>query len=273
MNDSKEDWSLTRFTHDILTSRPDGQVVDAIEWLRKQGIQNVGHLWNVSQSFIEEAVGRSDLQLGIKSAMLEIAKKARDEQNRVERRGRHHSRRSRSRSGRRSGGKGKGRGRRQRGRSAGAGGRAESTNTHNNDKSKSPEKKPALWEAVETNDLSRVDMLIEQNVNIEETYKTWTPLMKAAESDSGDIIRSLIAARADLEAKNRKKRTALSFAACPSKDGGEERPVATVAMELLLQYGADINAKDATGRTIRQRAADEHRDEAVARLDEQDTRN
>jgi len=127
-----------------------------------------------------------------------------------------------------------------------------------------PQEKPALWAAVESNDQEAVRRLLLEGTSPEETYCGWTPLMKAAEENSVEIIKLLIEANADLEAKNRKQRTALSFAAAPSM----KRPTAVQAMRVLLISGASTASKDSEGLTAKERAAKEKRTEAVELIEE-----
>ena len=53
----------------------------------------------------------------------------------------------------------------------------------------------------------------------EERYSGWTPLMKASEEGLVEIMRLLLKKSVDVEAKNKKGRSALSFAAAPSING------------------------------------------------------
>ena len=77
--------------------------------------------------------------------------------------------------------------------------------------------KPDLWDAVERGDYVIVDQLLTKGCDIEEKYKGWTSLMKAAEEGHVEIMKSLLERDADIAATNNKGRTALSFAACPSQ--------------------------------------------------------
>ena len=67
----------------------------------------------------------------------------------------------------------------------------------------------------------------------------------------------------DVEAKNKKGRSALSFAAAPSMNGSTARPTRPQAIWLLLEHGADPTSKDERGKTAEERAAAEKRAEAV----------
>ena len=124
--------------------------------------------------------------------------------------------------------------------------------------------KPPLWEAVENNQVDQVIKLIDEGCNIEEKWKGWTPLMKAAEEGYLEILDNLLGSRADLTATNRKGRDALSFAAAPS--GTRSPPLA--ALRLLLERGADPNHIDGAGMTAKMRATKEGYKDAVACFEE-----
>ena len=63
---------------------------------------------------------------------------------------------------------------------------------------------------------STVDSCLRQGSHIEQTFRAWSPLMKAAESGFVEIIDRLLEERANLEVRNKTGRTALSFAVDPS---------------------------------------------------------
>ena len=84
-------------------------------------------------------------------------------------------------------------------------------------------KKPALWAAVEANDFNLVRDLLEEGHDVEEKHLGWTPLMKAAEDNHVEIMIELIWKGADIDETNPKGRTALSFAACPSRGAHQQR--------------------------------------------------
>ena len=67
--------------------------------------------------------------------------------------------------------------------------------------------------------------------------------MKAAEEDHTNVAMLLPNANADITTENKKGRTALSFAAAPSKDGTKRREAACATLCLLLERGVDINHK------------------------------
>ena len=83
--------------------------------------------------------------------------------------------------------------------------------------------------------------------------------MKAAEENYTDITKLLLGMRADVDAKNSRGRTPLSFAVSTSMG----REVATETLLLLLQAGADPSQEDKLGMTAKQRATHEKRTEAL----------
>jgi len=119
--------------------------------------------------------------------------------------------------------------------------------------------KSLLWAAVEKGEEETVKKLIDDNVDIEEKFKGWSPLMKAAEEDRVAILRMLLEAKADVEVANRKGRTALSFAANPSMD----RKTAVGTLRLLLEVDADASRKDERGITPKAQAVREKRKDAL----------
>ena len=92
--------------------------------------------------------------------------------------------------------------------------------------------------------------------------------MKASEEGNLQVMNMLLEQDVDVDAANRKGRTALSFAAAPSYRDGAPRPTAVAAIRLLLQSGADATKTDGKGETARSRAAKEGREDAVAVFEE-----
>ena len=132
----------------------------------------------------------------------------------------------------------------------------------------SPKPKPELWAAVERADTGAVQMLLQQGKDPEERYEGWTPLMKASEENATEALRMLIEKRCDIEAQNRKGRTALSFAAAPSNDGTTRRPTPVGTLRLLLEQRANTKHKDQRGMTAKDCASREQRDDSLAIFEE-----
>ena len=164
--------------------------------------------------------------------------------------------------------------RRRRGNSGGGGGggpyQSRGAGLHRGGRRpKPPPPKPELWAAVERGDEATVRRLLMGGADAEETYQSWSPLMKAAEEGHEKIMCLLLDKAVDMEVVNRKGRTALSFAAAPSaRPSGEPRPTPTGALRLLLERGADTTRKDDEGLTAKSRAWRENRHEAIEIFEE-----
>ena len=128
--------------------------------------------------------------------------------------------------------------------------------------------KPKLWAAVERNDKDAVHVLLEQGEDPQGRFRNWTPSMKAAEENAVDILQMLLDKKANIEACNRKGRTALSFAAAPSMNGKTRRATSVAALQFLLKNGADAKRADNNGLTARDHAIKEVRLEAIVTIDE-----
>ena len=135
---------------------------------------------------------------------------------------------------------------------------------------KKQQAKPELWHACERKDAEAAEQMLIQGKDIEEQFQGWTPLMKAAEADAVDCLRLLIERKANIEATNRKGRTALSFAAAPSANNsdGSVRPTPLEALRILLDNGADVSHTDDMGKTAKERAEAANRDDAISILEE-----
>ena len=137
---------------------------------------------------------------------------------------------------------------------------------------KQQQPKPELWAAVERNDELKVQELLWHGADPEETYAGWTPLMKAAEEGACQVMRMLLEKGVDIEAHNKKGRTALSFAAAPSNlshgADGVRRTTPVDTLRLLLEHGADAKTRDERGTTPKEYAAKEKRDKATAVFEE-----
>jgi len=148
----------------------------------------------------------------------------------------------------------------------GSGARRQRSRSRGDAEQRAKQGKPALWAAVERGDETAVRTLLERGRLPEEEYRGWTPLMKAAEEGHVGIMELLLERSVDLEATNKKGRTALSFAAAPSRG----RSIPAAALRMLLERGADAAHKDDDGLTAKARAKREKREEAVAILEEFD---
>ena len=128
--------------------------------------------------------------------------------------------------------------------------------------------KPELWMAAQENNSGAALELLRDGADIEEKHEGWTPLMKASEENSLEVLRMLIDKKGNLEATNRKGRTPLSFAAAPSDDGSKLRPTALKTLRLLLESGADAKHKDDRGNTAKDYASRHKREDALQVFEE-----
>ncbi|MEX0714509.1 MAG: ankyrin repeat domain-containing protein [Pirellulales bacterium] len=143
----------------------------------------------------------------------------------------------------------------------------------------------ALHAACESGDLAAARYLLAQGANVNATT-IWgqTPLMEAAERGHADLLRLFLAAGADVSAADEEGRTALFYAAAPegftafelaheyspedcpedaelrdaltrqgieipAPDYGYRPSDDTAVLEMLVQAGADLEARDAKGLT------------------------
>ena len=130
---------------------------------------------------------------------------------------------------------------------------------------RAPSFKPELWASVEKGDEVLVRELLDQpNADVEQKFCGWSPLLKAAEEGHEGILMLLLEKQAEIDVQNRKGRTALSFAAASSM----KRPTPLNTLKLLLEHGADMDAKDDNGLTAKAHAQRENRVEALKILNE-----
>ena len=120
-------------------------------------------------------------------------------------------------------------------------------------------KPSALWAAIERWDLKAVSGLLIAQADPEEKHQGWTPLMKASELGSPNIQKLLLDRAADLEAVNKKGRSALSFAVAPSNNIVPCRE----SIRLLLERRADVFRKDHDGLTAKEHAIKQGRVGAI----------
>ena len=130
----------------------------------------------------------------------------------------------------------------------------------------SDDSKTFLWRAVEKQSTDEVRRLLKAGVDPDEPYRGLTPLMKAAEEGYLEIMQLLSDCGCDIDAENKKGRTALSFAAAPSMNRVEQPE----AVNLLLRNAADSSRKDSNRMTAKDWAVREKRRSAIAVFREQD---
>ena len=263
VSDSFMDVSMSSLIETVLPYRSERSISDFLEKMRDEGIEAPKDLLLVSKEALETKLSRHAAFNFIEMADAISLRSAIDrdgKETKPERRQSPQNRRVRSRSPISSKFGGRGRHRHQ---SGGRGGRR--NNNRNNERSEG-KVKPDLWAAVEMNDEAGVQQLLALGKDPEEKFEGWSPLMKSAEEGAVEIMRMLLAN--DLEASNKKRRSALSFAAAPSNNGSEVRPTPVATLRLLLESGAKTQHKDVTGVTAKGRAAREKRDDAVAIFEE-----
>ena len=120
-----------------------------------------------------------------------------------------------------------------------------------------------LRSVLELGDSAGVQECLHADADVEVTYRGWSPLMKAAEEGHIDVMKILVEWRANLEAHNKNRRTALSLAAAPSAG----RATRVEAVRLLLSLGADRESMDNAGYTPKSRTEKEGRAEVAALFD------
>eukprot|EP00930_Biecheleria_cincta_P084484 TRINITY_DN73947_c0_g1_i1.p1 TRINITY_DN73947_c0_g1~~TRINITY_DN73947_c0_g1_i1.p1 ORF type:complete len:301 (+),score=45.41 TRINITY_DN73947_c0_g1_i1:33-935(+) len=126
-----------------------------------------------------------------------------------------------------------------------------------------------LWQAVCDGDEKLCRDILSGRADPDTQHQGWTPLMKAAETGQYIIADLLLDYNASTSAVNAKGRGALSLAAAPpNTSDGQRRPAQLDIINLLLDRGADLNAKDQRGQTAIDRAKKEERTDAVELLAE-----
>lgn len=113
-----------------------------------------------------------------------------------------------------------------------------------------------LIEAAKTGDLHKIRTLIAAGADTKVAVDHWTALIWAIVTRRVEVIPDLIAAEADINARDQDDWTPLMFAAC---DGSLE------IVQTLIAAGADVNAQDKDGLTAFDLAHD-NRHQAVAEL-------
>ena len=255
--------AMNSLVEQVLPFRSSKYIEDFCEKMLGEGIASPSDLLRVSKEDLADKL-RTHANfntremadaLSLRNAIDPVsAKDARSKQN-----GRRTARggRGRSRSSRR-------RGKNVRDNSEGRGGQRNKSRPHRSSNNGN-KVKPELWIAVAQGDTAKVLELLTQGQDPGVIFEGWTLLMKASEEGHEDIMRLLLnTGKIDIDAANRKNRTALSFAAAPSNDGSTPRIASVRAIHFLLQNGADANKEDKTGATAKDRAFRENRVDAVA---------
>ena len=259
--------TMNSLVEQVLPFRSSKYIEDFCEKMLGEGIASPSELLRVpKKAFAEKLRTHANFNhlemadaLSLRNAVDPVsAKDARSKQN-----GRRTARggRGRSRSSRRCG-------KNVRDNSEGRGGQRNKSRPHRSSNNGN-KVKPELWIAVAQGDTAKVRELLTQGQDPQVIFEGWSLLMKASEEGHEDIMRLLLnTGKIDIEAANRKNRTALSFAAAPSNDGSTPRIASVAAIHLLLQSGAKTNRKDVTGATAKDRATRENRLDAVAVFEE-----
>lgn len=100
----------------------------------------------------------------------------------------------------------------------------------------------ALMRAVDADNMSMVQLLVQLGANIEaKDHEGFTALMRAVDADKMSMVRLLVQLDADIEAKNNDGRTALMYAAIICQK--------TEVVRELHEMGAEIDAHGLDGRT------------------------
>ena len=119
----------------------------------------------------------------------------------------------------------------------------------------------SLWRAAVSGDEILVRQLLEQGEAVDERHLGgWTPLMGASELGLFKVVSLLLDHRADVDASNKKGRTAVSFAAAPSRDNNTQkvRPSQPLIIQLLADRKADLNRTDQRDESPLDKARWEH---------------
>ena len=109
-----------------------------------------------------------------------------------------------------------------------------------------------LYGAAEDGDFARVVDVLEGDgpFDVDAVDRSrgvyWPPLVKAAENGSVEIVNALLLYRANVAVRTPRGRSALSFAACPSR-GGSRGGDRDAVIEALLANGADPSAEEKPG--------------------------
>ncbi len=115
-----------------------------------------------------------------------------------------------------------------------------------------------LHQAVKCNDLPSVERLLQDHDVNERDDDKYTPLMKAAARDNGEVLKLLLEKKADVNlADKRWGQTALHFAAFEGSDD---------CARMLVNHGANVNLRDRDNDTPVMLAIRFHRDDIAQML-------
>ena len=104
------------------------------------------------------------------------------------------------------------------------------------------QQEPALWMAARTGDTEKCQQLLAVRAEVDVRSKRWTPLMGAAELGHAGVVSLLLENKANVNAANKKGRSALSFAASPSDDGATRRESQILVMDLTTNKSASCSS-------------------------------
>ena len=258
-----------------LASRPAEYIDELWKKLQEEGLTEARSISSLSRGAIEAGLGKRDyFKMGeiadvvaVRAAILKSCRGSKGKRSGKSRVGSGGRDRDRSRSGGREhrwrdSSRGKGKGDKGKGKRIRDG------------RDRSPEDAaPLLWKAASENniDLCR-NLLHDQSIDVDETHKLWTPLMKAADRGHVRVVRLLLESRADIKAMNKMGRDALSFAAAPSNTKATNDENLRL-LRLLVERGADPHRKDERGQTAKERARMQGSDDIVECLEEPERSN